>query len=180
MRLGHVVRWALVAHDCLEQSVACSGGQNAYPTKGKPVSASDAPSTGDRRRRNRRSRPRQGGKQHESPTIGGRQEARKVVPEQMDKPAPKAVRPLRDHVLCTHAMKPAHNDGPFHMRPGLATIRPVPVDHIGDTILSCDCLHEGPHAWPDAYHQVTTSDLPGTDPASPSADSVDESEVGVE
>lgn len=80
--------------------------------------------------------------------------------------------------MCSHAMKPARVEGPFQVRRGLATMRLVTVDQIGDTLLSCDCLHDGEHEWPDAYQRITSPEMPDAVSA-PSADGVDEGEVGV-
>lgn len=98
----------------------------------------------------------------------------------MDKPAPKAARQLRDHVICIYAMKPARSEGPFQIRRGLATIRLVKVDQDGDAQLSCDCLHDGPHAWPDAYQRVTGPAMSTDDTRTSTVDGIDEGEVGVE
>ena len=104
--------------------------------------------------------------------------SRAVVPEQMDRPAPRAERPLRDHVICVHAMPPARTEPPFHLRRGMTTLRLVEVDQIGNARLSCDCLHDGPHEWPLAYQRITATEM-DEDSDGSAAESVDEGDVFV-
>jgi hypothetical protein len=132
--------------------------QNAYPAKGKPVSASDAPSSGERRPSsqrpgNRKDRAQENFYGRAAPDPSPRRKT-EVTPEKMDAPSPRAQRHLRDHILCTHSLVPHQEEPPFHPRRGMVTIRPKVVDQRGDARLLCDGLHEGPHSWPEAYQAI--------------------------
>lgn len=52
--------------------------------------------------------------------------------------------------LCVHSYTPGQSHPPFHVRRGLATVRPRKVDMRSNATLMCDGLHNGPHEWPPA------------------------------
>jgi hypothetical protein len=118
-----------------------------------PVSSPELPSSGDRHRRGRRrmarpaerdaadgfgntiqSRGRDGDRDRRPPA---RRRGGRVMQS-----GPPAVR-------CVRAIVSVPIEWPVRSRQGVATAKMIEVDRRDDERLVCDCLHDGPHFWPD-------------------------------
>jgi hypothetical protein len=118
------------------------------------------------RQRSRRSR---GGKRRDegSPPVI---EANDPPPQAPVKPEPAPVAPLAftrppeiaaptDHmdVYCEYHSPALPAIDPIEYRRDMATLRHLAVDRFGGATLYCDCLHNGPHAWPPTMQKLKTA-----------------------
>lgn len=54
-----------------------------------------------------------------------------------------------ERAYCAHFRHDLPTAFPVQHRTGLATIPPVVVDRRPTALLLCNCLHRGPHSWPN-------------------------------
>ena len=110
----------------------------SFPLKGIPVIAQDARNERNPRRNRRRRR-----RESDSP----RDNAAPLV-DRVEQAPPKREPERPETAFCIYGIAPVQEQPPFHVRQGLATVRPREVERRGNKTLLCDGLHDGPHEWP--------------------------------
>ena len=154
-------------------SIRCQAqGPERLFVKGKPVAASHASSSGNQESRARGNRRRR----HEGEagiTVNDAGTGDSPFDEVMEQPAPRLEPSVREDVMCVRSFASRQEQPPFHNRRGLATVRRRLVDKFGAARLYCDCLHEGPHAWPPVYERLTDATVDESLPD----DGVDEGKI---
>lgn len=91
-------------------------------------------------------------------------EAEPVVPQTAVTPTKPDVRPpdiapptVRSEEYCLHHMANFTECEPMQTRTGMTTVRHLQVAHFGEATLFCDCLHNGPHEWPQSLQHLETA-----------------------
>lgn len=56
--------------------------------------------------------------------------------------------------MCIRAIKPKRDRFPHWYREGVAFAPVHEVDRVGEAMLVCDEVHDGPHEWPEAMATI--------------------------